>query len=79
MHVGGAAPYGLVAIIGRWPLFLLGQLFPIGHYAPFLMDLLGVFLMVALVRASAAYFRSTAVYLGLFGFLRSLRKLCTKL
>ena len=38
---------GLVAIIGRWPLFLLGQLFPIGHYAPFLMDLLGVFLMVA--------------------------------
>lgn len=38
---------GLVAIIGRWPLFLLGQLFPIGHYAPFLMDLLGVFLMAA--------------------------------
>lgn len=36
---------GLVAIIGRWPLFLLGQLFPIGHYSPFLMDFLGVFLM----------------------------------
>ena len=38
---------GLVAIIGRWPLFLLGQLFPIGHYAPFLMDLWVFFLMVA--------------------------------
>lgn len=40
---------GLVAIVGRWVLFLLNKLLRISEFSPFMMDLVGLILLFAAV------------------------------
>ncbi len=49
---------GLVAIVGRWVLYLLNQVFSIGEFAPMMTDLAGVLIMMAAVTVWAALFRA---------------------
>lgn len=49
---------GLVAIVGRWVLFLLNKILRIADYAPFLTDLAGVLLLMMAVTVWCALFYS---------------------
>lgn len=49
---------GLVAIVGRWVLFLLNKVLHIADYAPFLTDLAGVLLLLLSVTVWCALFYS---------------------
>lgn len=48
---------GLVAIVGRWVLYLLNKVFFIGEFAPLVTDLAGVLILMAAVTVWAALFR----------------------
>ncbi len=48
---------GLVAIVGRWVLYLLNKVFCIGEFAPLVTDLAGVLIFMAAVTVWAALFR----------------------
>jgi hypothetical protein len=48
---------GLVAIVGRWVLFLLNKAVDIAEYAPFVTDFAGVLILMAAVTVWAALFR----------------------
>lgn len=37
---------GLGAKVGRWPFYLLHRLLPVGYYTPFLLDFVGVLLLI---------------------------------
>lgn len=49
---------GLVAIVGRWVLFLLNKIFFIGEFAPLMTDLAGVLIFMTAVTVWAAMFRT---------------------
>lgn len=49
---------GLVAIVGRWVLFVLNKLFSISDFSPFMMDLIGVMLLFAAVMVWSTLFYS---------------------
>ena len=49
---------GLVAIVGRWVLYLLNKVFYIGEFAPLVTDLAGVLIFMAAVTVWAALFRA---------------------
>lgn len=48
---------GLVAIVGRWVLYLLNKVLFIGEFAPLVTDLAGVLILMAAVTVWAALFR----------------------
>ncbi|MCM1063921.1 MAG: glucosyltransferase domain-containing protein [Eubacterium sp.] len=49
---------GLVAVVGRWVLYLLNKILFIGEFAPFVTDLAGVLILMAAVTVWAALFRT---------------------
>lgn len=49
---------GLVAIVGRWVLYLLNKIFSIWEFAPLVTDLAGVLILMAGVTVWAAMFRA---------------------
>lgn len=49
---------GLVAIVGRWVLYLLNKILFIGEFAPWVTDLAGVLILMAAVTVWAALFRT---------------------
>lgn len=49
---------GLVAIVGRWVLYLMNKIFFIGEFAPWMTDLAGVLILMAAVTVWAALFRT---------------------
>ena len=48
---------GLLAIVGRWVLYLLNKIFFVGEFAPLVTDLAGVLILMAAVTVWAALFR----------------------
>jgi len=49
---------GLIAIVGRWVLYLLNKVFFIGEFAPLVTDLAGVLILMTAVTVWAALFRT---------------------
>lgn len=49
---------GLVAIVGRWVLYLLNKVLSIGEFAPLITDLAGVLILMAGVTVWTALFRT---------------------
>lgn len=49
---------GLVAIVGRWVMFLLNKVVHVADYAPFLTDFVGVLILMVAVTVWAVLFKS---------------------